>query len=88
MAMEKILLNSANVLSYEEQLAILEKSCCKEDFDFSKLKCHLALLADTIKLAIPSVKKITSIRTICDAMNAQSVYKSMLPEVHKLLRLI
>ena len=69
MALENILLNSANVLSYEEQLAILEKSCYKEDFDFSKLKYHLALLADMIKLAIPSVKKITSIRTICDAMS-------------------
>ena len=87
MALESTLLNSANGLNYEEELAILEESCYKEDFDFTKLKCHLALLADTVKLAIPSIKKVTSIRTICDAMNSQSVYKSMLPEVHKILRL-
>ena len=87
MALENTLLNSANGLNYEEELAILEESCYKEDFDFTKLKCHLALLADTIKLAIASIKKVTSIRTVGDAMNSQSVYKSMLPEVHKLLRL-
>ena len=57
MALENTLLNSANGLNYEEQLAILEKSCYKEDFDFSKLKCHLALLDDTVKLAITSIKK-------------------------------
>ena len=45
-ALESTLLNLANGLNYEEQLAILEESCYKEDFDFSKLKCHLALLAD------------------------------------------
>ena len=86
MALENTLLNSANGVNYEE-LAILEESCYKDDFDFTKLKCHLALLADTVKLAIPYIKKVTSIRTICDAMNSQSVYKSMLPEVYKLLRL-
>ena len=57
MALENTLLNSANGLNYEEQLAILEESCYKEDFDFSKLKCHLALLDDTVKLAITSIKK-------------------------------
>ena len=45
------------------------------------------MLADAIKVALPSVRKVTSIRTICDAMNAQTVYKSMLSEVHKQLRL-
>ena len=57
MALENTLLNSANGLNYEEELAILEESCYKEDFDFTKLKCYLALLADTVKLAIPSIKK-------------------------------
>ena len=59
MALENTLLNSAKGLNYEEQLAILEEPCYKEDFDFSKLKCHLALLDDTVKLAIliTSIKK-------------------------------
>jgi len=33
------------------------------------------------------VSKVTSIRTICEAMNTQAVYKSMLSEVHNILRL-
>ena len=33
------------------------------------------------------MKKVTSVRTICEAMNSQSIFKSMLPEVHKLLKL-
>ena len=45
------------------------------------------MLADAIKVALPSVKKVTSIRTICDALNTQTVYKDMLSEVHNQLRL-
>ena len=82
MALESTLLNSANGLNYKKQLKILEISCYKEDFDFSKLKCHLSLLANTVKLqvSIPSIKKVTSIRTICDAMKiyvARSAQTSM-----------
>ena len=34
MALENTLLNSAKRLNYEEQLAILEEPCYKEDFWF------------------------------------------------------
>ena len=47
MALESTLLNSANGLNYEEQLTILEESCYKEEFDFPRLKYHLALLAES-----------------------------------------
>ena len=33
------------------------------------------------------VKKVTSIRTICEAMNSEPIYKTLLSEVHILLKL-
>jgi len=84
-AMENTLLNAANGLAYEEPLTILEKSNYNKDFHYRKLRSHLAVLPNTIKLADPSIKKVTNIRTICNAMNTQSVFKTI--EVHKLLRM-
>ena len=40
-----------------------------------------------IRQVLPTVIKVTFIRTICEAMNSQVVYKSMLSEVHNILRL-
>ena len=57
---------------------LLEKSNYNNDFDYRKLRSRLALLPDTIRLADSSIKKVTSIRTTCNAM---------LSEVHKLLRM-
>ena len=33
------------------------------------------------------MKAVTSIHTICDAMDSNEVFKEMLPAIHKLLRL-
>ena len=52
------------------------------DISFEKLHQELPL----IRQALPTVIKVTSIRTICEAMNSQVVYKSMLSEVHNILR--
>ena len=87
LALESVLLNAANGLNYQDQLTVVQQSCYKDDFNFSQLESQLGMLADAIKVALPSVRKVTSVRTICDAMNAQTVYKSMLSEVHKQLRL-
>lgn len=65
----------------------LKSSCYSEDFDFDKLQRHLLILADVIKQGTPTVRKVTSIHTICQAMNAETVFKSMVSEVHKLIRL-
>ena len=56
-------------------------------FDFSALKRHLSMLVDVVKQAYPTVKKVTTIQTVCDAMNSNATYKVILSEVHKLLRL-
>ena len=87
MALESLLLKAANGQCFEEQLQTVRESCYSGDFNFDDLKRHLLLLVDIIKQGTPSVKEVTSIRTICDAMNSQPVFKSMLHEVHNLLRL-
>ena len=87
LALESLLLKAANGQCFEEQLQTVRESCYSGDFNFDDLKRHLLLLVDTIKQGTPSVKEVTSIHTICDAMNSQPVFKSMLHEVHNLLRL-
>ena len=60
------------------------------DLDFPKLAqhIHVAILPDIIKQALPDVHKVTSIRTICDAMLADSgIHKATFSEIHKLIRL-
>ena len=86
LALESLLLKAANGQCFEEQLQTVRESCYSGDFNFDDLKRHLLLLVDIIKQGTPSVKEVTSIRTICDAMNSQPVFKSMLHEVHNLLR--
>jgi len=84
LALETVLLNAANGLNYEDQLTVVKQSCYKDNFNFNRLESQLA---DAVKVALPSVKKVTSIRTICDAMNVHTIYKGMLSEVHNQLRL-
>ena len=55
------------------------------DISFEKLHQELSLLVTLIRQVLPTFIKVTSIRTICEAMNSQVVYKSMLSEVHNIL---
>ena len=63
------------------------KSYYKDDINLSDLNRHLLLLPDIINKQLPRVKKVTSINTICEAMNTSNAFKEMLPTVHRLLRL-
>ena len=62
----------------------------KNDIDMEKLKLHLQLLPDAIKLVnlneVP-IKEVTRISTICDVFNAQPILKSFITEVYKVLKL-
>ena len=53
----------------------------------SELNTQLPLFHDIIKKASPDVRNVTSIHTICHAMDSNGVFKEILPAVHKLLRL-
>ena len=58
------------------------------DINIERLKVQLAMLPDVIKTAFDgSIKKVTNIRTIADAMTKSTIYQSMLCEVDKLLLL-
>ena len=59
----------------------------KEDFDMERLKIQLSMLQDVIKTSSLSVKKVTNVRTIAQAMNESQIYKRMLVEVDKLIKL-
>ena len=70
-----------------------ESLCCVDPTEFyqptssdiSLLHQELPLLVTLIRQALPTFIKVTSIHTICEAMNNQVVYKSMLSEVHNIL---
>ena len=86
-ALKLFLLKASNLETYSEELESFKLSMYKDDVESDQLSRQLPLLGDVIKQALPSVKQVTTIQTICDAMNTESVYKSMLSEIHKLLRL-
>ena len=84
--MESLLIKSANGECHADELKTVKESVFKEDLNFDSLERHLGVLVDVIHLALPQVKKVTSIQTICDAIKCDP-YRSMLSEVHKLLQL-
>ena len=86
LAIEVLLIKSANGDDFSQELKVVENSCYQSDLCFNKLEKHLGVLVDVIHQALPQVKKVTTIRTICEATN-KGPYKVMLEEIHKLLRL-
>jgi hypothetical protein len=87
LALENLIVKAANGESYDDSIRYLEDSCFAGDLDFDILKRHIPLVHDLVREAVPGVQKVTSVRTVCEAMNMSNAYKSMLSEVHKLLRL-
>ena len=45
------------------------------------------MLSHTVHEVFPRVTEVTTLQTICEVMNKNDIYKSLLSEVHKLLRL-
>ena len=61
-----------------------------EEFDLEKLKIQLSMIPDMLRTAFDNtsgIKEVTSVRTIATAMNKSEIYKGMLQEVDKLLKL-
>ena len=86
-AMEHSLLKAANGSDYNNEISTLGNTCFKNAIEWTNLRRHLPLLQDIIKQFDPQIKKVTSVETICEAMASNSVYQTMLPSVHLLLRL-
>ena len=84
--LESLLMKSANGDSCVQELSDMKESIFSTDACMDKLENQLRIVVDVIRVELPEVKKVTSIRTICDAM-AQHVNKDLLSEVHLLLQL-
>ena len=87
LSLESLLLKATNGETYEGDLQALNTSCYKDDINFDNLQKQLPLCVELVRQALPTVKQVTSVRTICEAMNSNPVYKLLFCEVHNLLRL-
>ena len=60
-----------------------------KDIDMNKLKIQLKMLTDAIKVTsmhgVP-IKQVTCVETLCQVFNIQPTFKTLLSEIHKLLR--
>ena len=86
LGLESLLLKAANGEDSSKEFKLVKDSVFNDDLSFDKLERQLAILVDTVHLALPDVKKVTSVRTICEAMRAHA-NRELLSEVHKLIRL-
>ena len=85
-AIERILISSANgsTSSFSDRF----QEVYGKDIDIHKLSLKLQLLPDAIRSSSTTTIEVTKIQTICDVLNDQSgVKKTLLTEVHKLLRI-
>ena len=87
-SMEQLLIKAANNDKFKTEMATVQESCFSKDISISELSKQLPLLHDMVKNSLPSVKSITSLHTICDAMNTNEIFKEMFSSVHLMLRLI
>ena len=84
-SLETLLLKASNGIIVEPEeilLQYLEKDINKERFI-----AQLSMLQDMIQNAQQnSIKKVTSLQTIADSMNKSDIYKRMLGEIDKVLK--
>ena len=86
---ESLLLKAANGKKVEVIPELVSKFL-ENDVDAERLKVQLLMVADMIKIALVdrmAVKEITNVRTIADAMQQSEIYKGMLTEIDKILRI-
>ena len=84
--LELLLLSAANGEQFQIPEAL--SSYMEGDVDQACLKTQLLMIPDMIKTAFDgSIKKVTIMRTLTGAMNKSEIYKDMLSEVDKLLKI-
>lgn len=81
-SIEQALIKAANKEDFQSEVKKIGESCFRDDINMSELNVQLLLLHDIIKKALPEVTIVTSIHTICDAMDRNEVFKEMLPAIH------
>lgn len=86
---ENLLLNAANRREIEPISDVVTKFL-ENDIDPERFKVQLLMVADMIKTAYANstpVIKVTNVRTISEAMVQSEIYKGMLSEIDKVLKL-
>ena len=83
LCVESLLMKAANGENFEDELKGVQNSCFAPDVNLPALEKQLPLLVDAVKQGF--VCKVTSIRSICYALNANPSYKLIISEIHKLL---
>lgn len=74
----------------KQQPSPMNLSLYAKDIDMNKLNLQLQLLPDAVKTVSPDgipIHQVTRIQTLCDILNTQSCLKTLLSEVHKLLKI-
>jgi len=61
--LESLLLKAANGNDCSTELNEIDKSLYKDDLDIDRLSRQILLLVDVIRVGVPSVKEVTSVRT-------------------------
>ena len=85
---EAVLMDSANgkAVTLTNEFVLLYA----KDIDMEKLNLQLKLLPDAVKTISPDgiqIRQVTRIQTLCDILNTQNCLKTLLSEVHKLLKI-
>lgn len=85
--MEEMLLNAANGRQFDIPKSLAELYV--KDINLDRLKIQLKMLPDFMKAVNETVKDITNVRTICDALTSDSsmLGKKMLSEVATILQI-
>ena len=85
--LENLLVGASNSDDFSEHLEELQRSCFGTDIDCSRLGHQLHLVHDAVRTTLSEVHQVTNIRNVCEAFNKNAVTKTLLGEIHKLLRL-
>ena len=86
---EKLLLDAANGRDIEPISDVL-LDFLGSDVDCNRLKIQLLMVPDMIKTAFACelpVKEVTNVRTIAKSMKQSEIYKGMLSEIYKVLKI-
>ena len=86
-SLENLLLKAANGEELKPKQSLL--AYLERDIDTEKFAIQLHMITDMIKNAFQNhpIKSVTNVRTIAEGMSQSEMFKRMLGEVHKVLKL-
>ena len=86
-SIESLLLEYSNGKVSPDEISEDIQAYLKDDIDLERMKAQLLMLHDAIKTSNISILKVTNVRTIADVLNANPIFRGMLNEIDKLLKI-